>query len=69
MNWKTWLRPGALVAVAALAVGMASPSPEGVEVGEKISYTFREPMLNAMGITKLEDLRGKPVIVEFWGTR
>ncbi len=69
MNWKTWMRPGALVAVAALAVGMAAPAPEGVEIGEKVSYTFREPMMNAMGITKLEDLRGKPVIVEFWGTR
>jgi len=69
MNWKTWMRPGALVAVAALAVGMAAPAPQGVAVGEKVSYSFREPVMNAMGLTKLEDLRGKPVLIEFWGTR
>lgn len=69
MNWKTWMRPGALAAAAVVAVAMAAPKPEGVDIGEKVSYTFRDPMLNSMGVTKLEDLRGKPVIVEFWGTR
>jgi len=69
MNWKKLIRPGALVATAALAIGMAAPSPGGVEIGEKVSYSFRDPVLNAKGLTKLEGLRGKPVIIEFWGTR
>jgi hypothetical protein len=32
-------------------------------------YKFRTPPVNSMGITTLEELRGKPVIIDFWGTR
>jgi hypothetical protein len=38
-------------------------------VSEVASYTFSEPLLNGMGVTSLDDLRGKPVLIEFWGTR
>ncbi len=69
MNFKAWTLPSALLATLAVAVGMAAPATQGVSVGERVTYTFRDPVLNSMGVTKLEDMRGKPVVVEFWGTR
>jgi len=38
-------------------------------VGDKVDYKFRSPLVNAMGVTSFADLRGKPVLVDFWGTR
>lgn len=32
-----------------------------------VDYKFREAPLNAMGIQSLSDLRGKPVVIDFWG--
>lgn len=37
--------------------------------GTTPSYSFRKAPLNSYGLKSLEDLRGKPVLVEFWGTR
>lgn len=37
--------------------------------GEQPSYRFRSPLLNGPGVQSLEDLQGRPVLVEFWGTR
>lgn len=38
-------------------------------VGDKVDTKFRTAPVNAMGITGFADLRGKPVLVDFWGTR
>ncbi len=38
-------------------------------VGDKVDHKFRSPLVNAMGVTSFADLRGKPVLVDFWGTR
>jgi hypothetical protein len=38
-----------------------------VEVGHAPSYSFRESMIQGQGVKSLADLRGKPVLVEFWG--
>ncbi|MBL8861316.1 MAG: hypothetical protein JNK02_04815 [Planctomycetes bacterium] len=59
------LRSLALLTVATLA--LAPRAAAGV--GDTPSYTFRQPPVNAMGVKSLEDLRGKPVLVDFWGTR
>lgn len=60
---------GALAA-AGLLLGLSAAScPEGVAIGEEVSYTFRDAPLGGMGVTSLSDLKGKPVLVEFWGTR
>jgi len=57
---------------AVLALGALGPfaSAQGtVENGDTPQYIFRDPLLNGRGVTSLADLRGKPVLVEFWGTR
>jgi hypothetical protein len=38
-------------------------------VGDKPVYKFRQPPVNALGVTSLAELQGKPVVVDFWGTR
>jgi len=38
-------------------------------VGDKVDTKFRTAPVNALGITGFADLRGKPVLVDFWGTR
>lgn len=51
--------------VAGASLGLAQGS---VGVGDSPSYSFRSEVLNGQGIKSLEDLRGKPVLVDFWGT-
>jgi len=47
-----------LLAFAALAV-LAAPSAS--------DYSFRDAPLNSLGVKGLGDLRGKPVVIDFWG--
>ena len=49
---------------------MAS-SPQGgvIDVGDTASFSFKGPLVNGMGLKSLGELRGKPVLVDFWGTR
>jgi hypothetical protein len=54
-------------ALVALTVAVA-PQPAGVKVGELVSHQFREAPLNAGSVKTLQDLRGTPVLIEFWGT-
>ncbi|MFT5057887.1 MAG: hypothetical protein ACI87O_002829 [Planctomycetota bacterium] len=60
-----------LVAVAlALPLIAANFAQESnISEGSTPSYTFREAPTNAMGVKSLEAMRGKPVLVEFWGTK
>lgn len=59
---------GAAVLATVALTGARSPQG-GLEVGETPKYSFRSAPVNSMGIAGLDDLRGKPVLVEFWGTR
>lgn len=59
------LRTLALATFALLAV---TPSVHA-GVGDTVDTKFRTAPVNAMGITGFADLRGKPVLVDFWGTR
>lgn len=36
--------------------------------GDAVNYKFQKAPVNAMGVTSFEDLRGKPVLIDFWGT-
>jgi hypothetical protein len=54
-----------LLGLAALT--QIAPAQE-VELGSKPVHEFRQKPINSMGIESLADLRGKPVLVEFWGT-
>ena len=55
-------------AVLALAFSAIPAAPAGVKVGDIVNYKFREPGLNAGGVQSMQDLRGTPVLIEFWGT-
>jgi hypothetical protein len=37
--------------------------------GEAVEHTFRATPENGRGITSMADLRGRPVLIDFWGTR
>lgn len=70
-NTMSFARAICLAAAAvALIDGTARAQEQGkvAKVGEKMSYTFQQPMLNGQGVRSLADLAGRPVIVEFWGT-
>ncbi|MFT7517754.1 MAG: hypothetical protein ACI84O_001555 [Myxococcota bacterium] len=56
-----------LILPAALMVGSVAHA-QVVEVGDVPTYAF-EQAHNTMGSTKASDFLGKPVFVEFWGTR
>ena len=63
-----------LIATTSLALGLglaltAAAPQEGVDVGDKPTYQFRQPLLNGKGVKSLADLRGKPTVIDFWGTR
>jgi len=55
-------------AVAAAAPFPTSPTAQAA-TGDFPEHSFRGPVWNGMGVGSLADLRGKPVLVEFWGTR
>jgi len=38
-------------------------------VGDTANYNFRNAPLGSLGVKGFEELRGKPVLVDFWGTR
>lgn len=60
---------GAALAVPVLVAAAAAPAVQSTpEIGDTVDYKFRSSPIDAMGITGLDELRGKPVLIEFWGT-
>lgn len=59
----------AVAAVGVLAAASRTPVQEAVEVGETLDHSFRNAPINSLGVKSLKELRGKPVLVEFWGTK
>ena len=57
-----------LACVGALLVGAANAT-DGDTEGKTARYKFRQPLDNGRGVSSLEELRGKPVLIDFWGTR
>jgi hypothetical protein len=66
MNTSAFSLGSTLLAALALATAAGA---QGVQVGDQPSYSFRSPLLQGQGVKSLQDLQGKPVLVEFWGTR
>jgi len=58
--WKT-------ASLLASAVLLAPSATAQVAVGDSPEYEFRQPLQNSMGVKSLADMRGKPVLVEYWG--
>lgn len=48
----------------AIAIGEGAPA-----IGDVVSYKFRTPPMNSAGATELADFRGRPLLIEYWGTR
>ena len=59
--------PVAFALVAAVAAG-GSAEAQVAKLGDKMSHAFSQPLMNGQGVKSLADLKGRPVIVEFWGT-
>ena len=59
MKLSTLLIPALALAGAAFASNRPA--------GEKVDYSFRAEPINSKGIKSMADLRGKPVVVDFWG--
>ena len=53
-----------LSAIVGIALGLppAAATPPG-----SADYSFRDPPLNSLGIKSLAELRGKPIVIDFWG--
>lgn len=58
--------PLAAFAVASALWSTSAVSPQ-TDTTLSVGYTFRELPLNSMGVKSFADLRGKPVIIDFWG--
>ncbi len=54
--------------VAAAASGPALAQDNVAKVGDHPTYSWQAPMTNGQGVKSLADLKGRPVVVEFWGT-
>ena len=54
-----------LSAILALTLGITSASTSGP--APAVDYSFREPPLNSLGIKSLAEMRGKPIVIDFWG--
>jgi len=59
---------GASIALVGL-VSLRTAGPGAVQIGDPTSYKFRDTPLNGMGVKSLDDLHGKPVLIDFWGVR
>jgi hypothetical protein len=57
-----------LVAFAASATwSAAAVDTPAADTVVTVDYTFRDLPLNSMGVKSFADLRGKPVVIDFWG--
>src|SRR5688572_25820212 len=50
------------------AIGTSGAIAQVANVGDRPSYTWKEPMLNGQGVKSLADLQGRPVLFDFWAT-
>ena len=62
-------RPGTLLGAALLALALGGDAAaQSVKVGEKVpNHTFSTPLENMNGRMSMEALRGRVVVVDFWG--
>jgi len=55
--------------LAVLPIALASAGVSKANAGDSRSYRFQKPPVNSMGLKSMAELRGKPVLIDFWGTR
>jgi thiol-disulfide isomerase/thioredoxin len=57
---------GAALALHATLTSAARPS--SVNVGDSVSHAWQTSVVNGLGTRNIEELRGRPVLFDFWGT-
>ena len=58
----------ALAATAFVASAAFTPAPSApARPLAAVEFAFRDEPVNARGFKSLADLRGKPVVIDFWG--
>ncbi len=65
MNASHWKQAAFVLAL----LGSATWAAAARSSGESRPYSFRTPPVNSLGVTSMADLLGKPVLIDFWGTR
>jgi len=65
MKTPSWKQAG--LAIALLGSVTWTASARGGDASR--AYTFQTPPANSMGVKSMADLTGKPVLIDFWGTR
>lgn len=55
--------------LAALLAAPAVAAQSTVVPGDLPEYTWRSDLFQGAAATSLADFRGKPVLVDFWGTK
>jgi hypothetical protein len=59
------LKPTVLALLLASLAAATAPAPAAL--GTDSDYTFRDAPLNSLGVNSLSELRGKPIVIDFWG--
>jgi hypothetical protein len=54
-------------ASSVLLAGVWLTTSAAVEGGAAVDYKFRDAPLHSLGIQSMSELRGKPIIIDFWG--
>ncbi len=57
-----------ILAASSLLLAAPAVPAQVAKVGQVVDYKFSSPPVNGIGVSSLESLRGKPTLVEFWGT-
>ncbi|HIG87681.1 MAG TPA: hypothetical protein EYQ25_11605 [Planctomycetes bacterium] len=60
---------GLTLVCSAFNFNSGSRALENVKVGDQIDKTFSKAPADSFGVKSFKDLRGTPILVEFWGTR
>ncbi len=54
--------------IASFTSVVSAPAGAAARDGAK-DYKFQTPPIGSFGVQSLAELRGKPVLIDFWGTR
>jgi hypothetical protein len=57
----------ATLTTAAAGIAWLSSSSAPAGEGSPVEYTFRDAPINSLGIKSMAELRGKPIVIDFWG--
>jgi len=68
MTAAFYVPAGLASVVLAVTVSMGGQGHQPAKVGDKVPSFALDKMLNSDGRSNLDEFRGQPVLVDFWGT-